>query len=150
MQLHHTSTLRSRTPGRRPLVVAGVALLAVAALGTWQHAATREGTSTTVVERAPVAAAPLTQTDATPTFGKDTAPTIYLVASAEQAAQVEGAILDGNRILAQFGQSGFDAQVVVIGSTDEEAAVVQALYEADAIRAGMGLPPMPVIDLRGR
>jgi hypothetical protein len=149
MQFHHTSTLRSRTLGRRPLLIAGAALLAVAALGTWQSAGSRDHTRAPAVEHSPaVVAAPVAQTPAT-TPGSEAVTTIYLVDSAEQAAVLQAKIRDGNQVFAQFGQPEFSAQVVVVGSAEEEA-VLRGQFDSDGALNSPGLPHMAVIDLRNR
>jgi hypothetical protein len=153
MNQHLTSTVAgTRKSVRKPHFVAAcgaaLALTLAAGIGTWQTVAHREGTGTTVVEPAAAPIAPAARTAATTTG--DPTSTFYLVGSQDQAAQVQAAIDDGNRILNQFGKPPFNAQVVVVASAEEEAILLQGLSDADAIRASLGLPPLPLIDLRAR
>jgi hypothetical protein len=76
--------------------------------------------------------------------------TVYLVREDEQAAQVQDTIAEGNRILAELHRPAFTPAVVVVSSAEQEAAVMWAAAAADAIRAGLGLPGVTVINLRGR
>jgi hypothetical protein len=153
MQFQTTSNFPpTRTSGNKHLLAAAcsAALLAAVAIGTWQTIANRENTAITAVQQSPAIVAPAQGTDAGTVRNDESAPTTYLVASAAQAAQVEETIRGTNTILDQFGKPPFIANVIVVESAELEAGILQGQYDADAIRAGMGLPPMPLIDLRAR
>jgi hypothetical protein len=80
---------------------------------------------------------------------RDRPVTVYLVSADEQAARLQDAIADGNRILESLDLPAFSADVVVVRSAEHEAAVMRAYADADAIRGRLGLPGVTVIDLRG-
>lgn len=153
MQRQHTATLRSTRPDRRPWLMAAcsAALLAVVAAGAWQTIARREATTTTTFQQTSAATAPapvpasVARHIATP---RDDAMTLYVVGSAEEATRLTETLLSGDTILAQLGRQPFNVQVLVAASPEEEAAIIQANAEADNIRAGMGLPPISLINLR--
>jgi hypothetical protein len=81
--------------------------------------------------------------------GGSAAPAIYLVRSAEQAEAVRAALDQRDEILTQQGQPLPPAELVVVGSEDEAITVHTSIEEANSVRAGLSLPPVSVIDLRG-
>jgi hypothetical protein len=153
MQFPHTSTLtRRRAQGRRPWLTAvcGAALLAVAAAGTWQTLAQR-GSATSTTGTGP--AAGITAGIATRPFidaNRDSTPMLYLVGSPEEAVRVQAALDEREGVLKQFGGRPVPTRVLVVTAVEDEARIAQAQAEADVIRATLGLPPLPLIDLRSR
>jgi len=153
MQSNLSTTVAGAPKQRRtlsPLAIGGAALVLAAAAGlaTWQGIARRE-TSAPVTESSVVAIAPATAqlAGATPL---STDLTVYLVGSQSEAARVMGVIAAGDRLRDQFGNPPFNAQVVVVTSAEEEAAIERAHADTNSYRAGMGLPALESIDLRAR
>jgi hypothetical protein len=155
MQRNLTSTIAGAPKqGRKlsPVVIGGAALVlaAVAGVATWQGIAQRDGAQTTATD--PVVAqvtTSATQPVSAALLRSDQL-TVYMVGSQAEATRVMDTIAEGNRLLDQFGKPAFNADVIVITSAAEEEWVLRANAESDSIRASMGLPPMKVIDLRGR
>lgn len=153
MQLQHsTTTFRNRPTGRRTLLAAalGAALLTAAAAGLWQNAAHRDTATSPIAELTSAPVAPVFRPAASIGSSIANTFTVYLVDSAEEAARVTDTINHGNSILGQFGRPAFKAGVFVVGTAEEAVEIAWANAEADNIRAGMGLPPITVIDLRPR
>ena len=145
-----TATRRPHAPNRRPWLAAagGAALVVAVAVATWQNAAHRERMGSTVSASGPAAVASRPATTRTDTVTATHA--VYVVGSADEAARLHDTIAAGNEILNQFGTPPFTASVLVAASAAEEAALQQATADVDAYRAAMGLPPLPVIVLRGK
>jgi hypothetical protein len=73
---------------------------------------------------------------------------VYLVGSEEAAARVRVAITERERVRAAFGTPPANVHIVAVHSVEEEITIIQASTELDAVRGGMGLPGVMVIDLR--
>lgn len=154
MQSNSTSTLLTtgaQERRRSGIALGGAVLLltAAVAIGVWQSAGQGERSGATTAPQSGVeSTAGGVQPGAAAPRASDV--TVYMVGSQAEAERLTGAIDDGNRILDQFGKPVLNAGVVVITSAAEEEAILRANADTDAIRAGTGLPPMKVIDLRGR
>jgi hypothetical protein len=72
---------------------------------------------------------------------------VVLVASEEQAAEVQAAIDDANAIRHQMGEPPLRQGVMVV-RPEVEVAVLSALGDMDATRQELGLPAIEVIDLQ--
>jgi hypothetical protein len=149
MQLPHTSTLpRRRAQGRRPWLTAGTAvLLAIAAAGTWQTVAQR-GSAPHTPSTTSSTTSTTSSTGTGPSAGSTA--TVYLVGSPEEAMRVQAALDERDAVLRQFGRGAMATQVLAVTAAADAARIAQAQADADAIRATLGLPPLPLIDLRSR
>ncbi len=171
------ATIVTPTPDpvkRRGIVAAGGVLVALAAagIGIWQiidrgnGAGTAPGSSGQASVPAavrPVEAAPTSDQEmyqerqqrgawggpATATAGADRRLTIYLVGSPAQADWVRTALIQRDDFMSMVGQAIPPAEIVVIGSEEEEEARLrEGIYESDVHRSTMGLPAATVVDLR--
>jgi hypothetical protein len=151
MQLPHTSTLpRRRAQGRRPWLTAGTAvLLAIAAAGTWQTVAQR-GSAPHTPSTTSSTTSTTSSTSSTGTGPSAGTATVYLVGSPEEAMRVQAALDERDAVLRQFGRGAMATQVLAVTAAADAARIAQAQADADAIRATLGLPPLPLIDLRSR
>jgi hypothetical protein len=74
---------------------------------------------------------------------------IYIVASQDEAEVARAVtVAEWHRGPAPVDKTLLYADAVVVRSPEEEAAVRGAIADADGIRAGLGLSPITVIDLR--
>jgi hypothetical protein len=149
LQTATTSTATAKSGGRQILITAcSVALAVAVGIGVWRNVERQESAPATVAEGVGSLAA-----RSRPALGAtalDSTGAVYIVGSQAEAARVVDAIEEANRHRVQFGERHMNAEVVVVTSVEEEAAVRWAHDEADAIRAREGLEPIALIDLRGR
>lgn len=75
-------------------------------------------------------------------------PRYYIVASQEHADAVLLGIHEAEAAGADAREPLPDARVVLVDSEEEEARFFLALHEQDAVRGGIGLPAIRVVDLR--
>ena len=125
--------------GHRLFLGLGAAALAVAVgVGLWQV----ERRDTTDIATRPATLAP-------PAVARplESAPTVYLLGTAAQAAAVQRGIGEAAAIRAELGEHGAEDEVLLVASAEGEARL-RLLTELDAIRAERGLPPLRFIDLR--
>jgi hypothetical protein len=127
------------------IIAAGAAVVISMATGIGAWRAGGDGGAN--VGEQPVAPLPAPTTPAARPAA-DTAPRYYLGASQEQAATLQAAMTEADMLLGAFGEVTVPAYVEVIDSAEAEAAFLQAVGEADNIRATLGLPPMRIVDLR--
>jgi hypothetical protein len=151
MQRNFTSTLAGAPKQGQKLIailIGGSILVLAVAVGiaTWLSVSRHE-TSTSVTESnvVEVASTAMQPASASPLSSELT---VYIVGSQAEAVSLMDTIRAGDRVLEQFGKPPFNAEVIVVTSAAEEEEILRANADAENIRAGMGLPPITVIDLR--
>ena len=77
----------------------------------------------------------------------ESAPTIYLVGSQAEAAKVQAFINEADAVRAHLGEPPLVEQVAVVAPENADA-FLRIMGEQDAVRAGLGLPSVRVVDLR--
>jgi hypothetical protein len=130
-----------RRTTRQVGALAGLALVLLVAAGLLLWQVTRDGTSTGPTE------AEVT-TPAAPAIAAREQPgrTYYLVASQAQADALQQGINEGDVFRAALGTSPFAASVVLFPSVEAEVQFWSTMGEQE--RAGQGLAPVTVVDLR--
>jgi hypothetical protein len=140
--------------------VAGLllAMVVVAGMGIRQH--TLQQNKRTAAPVASPPAEPVAVIQKTAVFGASATPeqiessvftrrpVLYIVGSEEEATWLRDTITAGNRLLDGMGKPPFSAEIVVVTSTEVESELMRVNADLDAIRVGLGLPGLMVLDLR--
>ena len=140
-----------RRLGRNALLATLGGTIILAAVAAGAVVVTRSDSSAPAAPPVAVAAAQPSFTNVGASASSADAPhTVYVVGSEEQATLIRAGISDSDSIRMAVGEPPLLESVVVAASDDEAATALQAINEANVIRATNGLAAYTVVDLRGR